>query len=126
MAIDFEEQASGIIADAREDLDAAQSLLDVGKPRHGMFYAHLALEKVLKALVMKATGVAPPKIHDLKRLAKLVGIGIDRRTEQFLGAMNYYQIASRYLEARGHEIQRSTANYDFRRTKELFECLTSQ
>lgn len=85
MAIDFERQASSIIADAREDLDAAQSLLDVGKPRHGMFYAHLALEKVLKALVMKATCSAPPQTHDLKRLAKLTGLPFDQLTMEFFG-----------------------------------------
>jgi len=124
--MDLQEQFVRTIADAREDLDAAQDLLEAGKPRHGMFYAHLAIEKVLKALVVKATGSAPPRIHDLKRLAKLAGLSIDEQTEQFFGAMNYYQIASRYLEARGHEIHASTATRDLRRAKELFECLTSQ
>jgi len=124
MKINSEEQSVRIIADAREDLDAAQSLLDAGKPRHGMFYAHLALEKVLKVLVMKATGSAPPKIHDLKRLAGLTGFSLDQSAIEFLGIMNYYQVACRYVEARGHEIHASLARRHLQKAKELFEWLT--
>ena len=126
MSIDFESQAVRIFADAKEDMEAAECILELGKPRHAMFFAHLALEKALKALVTRATHSTPPKVHDLRRLAKLAGLRIDQETEEFLGAMNYYQMASRYLEARGHEIQAVTAHRHLQKAKEHFEWLTGQ
>ena len=41
---------------ALEDLDAAQALVKLGKYRHGLFLAHLSLEKMLKGHVCRATG----------------------------------------------------------------------
>ncbi len=55
---------------AEEDIAAAGSLLETGHPRHALFFAHLAVEKMLKAHVTKATGDIPPKIHDLLRLVR--------------------------------------------------------
>jgi len=48
---------------AREDLEAAQGTLENRHWRHGLFWTHLALEKALKAHVVKATEQHPPKIH---------------------------------------------------------------
>ena len=46
---------------AMEDLLVARDLIDSGKIRHGLFFAHLALEKILKANVCRATkDLAPP------------------------------------------------------------------
>ena len=36
---------------AAEDWEVADALVDRGSARHGLFFAHLALEKALKALV---------------------------------------------------------------------------
>ena len=49
----------------QEDLAAAKSLLEKGHLRHGLFFAHLALEKLLKAHVTRQTKDIPPRIHNL-------------------------------------------------------------
>jgi len=126
MSIDFEKLTARIFADAREDLDATQSILETGRARQAMLFAHLALEKVLKALVMGAIRSAPPKVHDLKKLAELAGLQPDQGTMDFLGIMNYYGIAGRYLEVPGREIRHAQARSDFDKVKELFEWLTNQ
>ena len=53
--IDIGKQIAYWLNSAREDWDAAQELVRSGRVRHGLFFAHLALEKALKAQVSAHT-----------------------------------------------------------------------
>ena len=55
---------------AEEDWQVAVDLVRLGRVRHGLFFAHLALEKVLKAHVCRVTRDVPPRLHLLLRLAE--------------------------------------------------------
>ena len=68
---------------SEEDLEVAERLLQMRKLRHGMFFAHLAVEKMLKAHVVNRTKSIPPKIHNLERLGKLSGLSIGPRRLDF-------------------------------------------
>jgi HEPN domain-containing protein len=59
---------------ADEDLITAKILLDNKRYLYMGFLCHLIAEKALKAVVASKTGKAPPKIHDLEKLAKIGGI----------------------------------------------------
>lgn len=59
---------------ADEDWEVAVKLVTDGKSRHGLFFAHLALEKMLKALVCRHTRDVPPRIHNLTRPSELAGL----------------------------------------------------
>jgi HEPN domain-containing protein len=54
---------------AQEDLTVVQELLERGRIRHGLFFMHLALEKLLKAHVCRQTHDLAPRLHNLVRLA---------------------------------------------------------
>ncbi len=41
---------------AKEEFDVAKQLIANEKIRHGLFFAHLAIEKLLKAKVCQTTG----------------------------------------------------------------------
>lgn len=56
---------------AVEDWQVAQTLIDNHKIRHGLFFAHLTLEKLLKAHVCRWTRDLAPRTHNLSRLAEL-------------------------------------------------------
>ncbi len=45
-----------------EDWEMAEIALEKRKIRHGLFFLHLAMEKLLKAHVCRVTGEYPPKI----------------------------------------------------------------
>ena len=60
-----------------EDFAAAQSPLEKGHLRHSLFFAHLAIEKMLKAHVTRQTKDVPPRSHNLIRLAKLAHLNPD-------------------------------------------------
>ena len=50
---------------AAYDLDTGRTLLGSKRFPYALFFAHLALEKVLKALVVKATQQHAPYTHSL-------------------------------------------------------------
>ena len=79
-----------------EDFAAAQSLLEKGHLRHSLFFAHLAIEKILKAHVTKQTKDIPPRIHNLVRLAKLAQLNLNPDQLEFLREFNLYQLEGRY------------------------------
>jgi HEPN domain-containing protein len=69
--IDIEKQVNYWQKGAIEEWDLAQDLVKRNKTRHGLFFAHLALEKLLKAHVCRQTQDLPPRTHNLTRLAEL-------------------------------------------------------
>ncbi len=81
---------------AREELDAAALLLKNNKVNQGLFWAHLAMEKALKALVTRHTRAIPPFIHDLVRLADEAAIPLDDEQRAFLASCNRFSIHGRY------------------------------
>ena len=62
---------------AMEDIEVAEHLVGSGRTRHGLFFAHLALEKILKALVCKETQDLAPRSHNLLRLAELACLSLN-------------------------------------------------
>jgi HEPN domain-containing protein len=64
--IDISKQIAYWQSGAKEDWDATQDLIKKGRVRHGLFFAHLALEKILKALVCQQTQALAPRTHNLQ------------------------------------------------------------
>lgn len=94
--MDIEKQVQHWIGGAEEDLAAAQTLIANGHLRFGLFAAHLAVEKALKAHVTRRTQALPPKIHNLIRLAELGSVSLDSTREDELRRLGLYQMAGRY------------------------------
>jgi len=111
---------------SEEDLDVARSLVNSGKPRHGMFFAHLALEKMLKAHVTLRTKSVPPKTHNLEKLARLGGIELDPERLRFLKEFDIYQLEGRYPEAMQFRLDSELVKRDFQTAAETVEWLKSQ
>ena len=82
--MDVDKQIEYWTTGAAEDLGAAEILLQQGYTRQSLFFAHLALEKMLKAHVVRAKRDVPPRIHNLVRLAQLAEMKLNEEQEQFL------------------------------------------
>ena len=63
--IDIQKQIDYWRNGSQEDWEVGHELVGLGRTRHGLFFAHLALEKMLKAHVCQATANLAPKIHNL-------------------------------------------------------------
>ena len=78
---------------------AAESLLEKGHLRHCLFFAHLAIEKMLKAHVTRQTKDVPPRTHNLIRLSEIAGLKLNPEQEQFLRKFGVYQLEGRYPDS---------------------------
>jgi HEPN domain-containing protein len=83
---------------AAEDFEVAEQLIKSGKVRHGLFFLHLTLEKILKALVCRHSRDIAPRLHNLVRLAELSGVDFQQKQIDFLAEMTAFNLEGRYPE----------------------------
>jgi len=86
------------IALAEYDLETASHMLKTGRNLYVVFLCHLALEKMLKALVTEITQTVPFKTHDLILLVKKSELKIPQEYLDFIGKINSASIPTRYPE----------------------------
>jgi HEPN domain-containing protein len=107
---------------AEEDFDVGRSLIETEKTRHGLFFIHLALEKMLKACLCKNQGKTPPKIHNLLRLAELGGITLDEQQKNVLTEINDFNLEGRYPMDFVKPLDKESATKYMEKAQEVFEC----
>jgi HEPN domain-containing protein len=111
---------------AREDWEVASDLVERGHLRHGLFFAHLALEKVLKAHVCQQTGDVAPHLDDLVRLASAASLPLDDHRRDVLAKMNAYALAGRSPDALPATVTPTDARDRLANAREVFEWLMTQ
>ncbi len=111
---------------AKEDWEVARHLVDNGRTRHGLFFAHLALEKILKALVCKYSKDLAPKLHNLSRLSELAGLPPDIENMEILAEMNAFHIEGRYPESLTKPPTKEEAANYMARAGKVFQWLMNQ
>lgn len=124
--MDVEKQVEYWAAGSTDDLRAAEILLEKGCVRQGLFFAHLALEKMLKAHVVRATRDVPPRVHNLVRLAQLAGLTPDHDREQFLRRFDAHQLEGRYPDSQQVAIDPARARQQFQQATETVQWLKAQ
>jgi len=126
MAIDIKEHVAYWREGAKDDLDAAKQLIDGDKTRQGMFFAHLALEKLLKAHVCKNTGKLAPKIHNLVRLSEIARLQLKPQDIEILAEMNEFNIEGRYPVTFVPPPGKNESLEFMKKAKGMFEWLTQK
>ena len=64
-----------------------------------VFFCHLALEKLLKAIVLEELGLEePPYIHNLSGLSEIAGLDLPEEYAVFLKDLTPYGVTARYPE----------------------------
>jgi len=81
---------------AEEDWNVGRHLVSRGSLRHGLFFAHLAIEKTLKAHACRASGGPVPPIHNLVRLVEKAGVTLSEEQIGLLAEVNGFNIEGRY------------------------------
>jgi len=111
---------------AHEDWAVAQELLTQGRVRHTMFFAHLALEKALKAHVCRHTNDLAPRLHNLVRLAEIGDVRPSQDYEDVLAEMNSFNLEGRYPDMLTPPPSLSEARDYLTRAEEVLQWLLSQ
>lgn len=111
---------------AEEDIAVAEELIGNKRYRHGLFFAHLALEKILKAHICKKTSKLAPRIHNLVRLLEITGMELSDDQLNHLADMNEFNLEGRYpIQYIDTTSDQEAANY-LSKTKEVLEWLVRQ
>ena len=85
------------LTSSTDDLDTAEKLFAAKKYHHCLFFVHLAIEKLLKAIYVSKKNDAAPPIHDLVRLAqKTEAVHLDDATIAQLTEISTFNVAARY------------------------------
>jgi len=121
--IDIDKQIAFWRDSAEEDMAVAHDLVQRNRTRHGLFFAHLALEKALKAHVCRVTKDIAPRLHNLVRLAELAEIHPQPAQVDILAEMNSFNIEGRYPDALSLPPSQEGAQHYMTRAGEVFQWL---
>ena len=80
------------------DFTTARHMLNTGRHVYVVFMCHIAIEKLLKAIVAEKTDRVPPKTHNLIYLIKLADLAIPQDLFDFIAKINNASVVTRYPE----------------------------
>lgn len=124
--IDLEKQVAYWRDGAVEDWQVAVELVNLGRTRHGLFFAHLALKKLLKAHLCRATADLAPRIHTLLRLAEQTSLAFSEEQRIFMARFDRYQVEGRYPALLPAPPDQDAARAELKLAGELFQWLKHQ
>jgi HEPN domain-containing protein len=114
---------------AKYDLKTAEAMFESRRYVYVLFTCQQAIEKILKALVVKVKQQFPPRIHDLLKLAQVAQIDLDNEQREFLAKLSFYYIETRYpeeLSKISKSITRKIAGEYLGKTKEVIKWLRKE
>lgn len=124
--IDIDKQINNWRIGAAEDWQVALDLIDLKRTRHSLYFAHLALEKLLKAHVCKMTKDLAPRIHSLLRLAEMAHLNLTQEQLSFLARFDRYQIEGRYPDLSVSEPDLKTTQEELDKVGEMYKWINAQ
>ena len=124
--LDVEKQVAHWSKGADEAWEAAQDLIRRDRRiSFGLFFVHLAFEKIIKAHVWRAKKEMPPHIHNLNRLAELAEIPMNADHKKVLAEINEFNIEGRYSDLLSPPPSFEEANLYLQRAEGTFLWLKS-
>ena len=82
--------------EADEALNVAGHLFDKEDFSYALFFGHLAIEKLLKAIYVARKKEQAPFIHNLDRLAEMSGISLTEEQQERLIRISRFNLEARY------------------------------
>ena len=112
---------------SKEDFDSAEILYKNKKYHHALFFCHLSIEKMLKAIIVKSTKTAPPLTHDLVRLAERAGVPLNELRKNELAEITTFNIEARYDDYKLSFRKKAKKQFSLKyldKTKEMLQWLS--
>lgn len=113
---------------AEKNLKTAEYLFKGRRYDACLFFCHLALEKLLKGILVERTRKPAPYLHSLNRLAEFAGIVLTGKQYIELEEISDFNIAGRYDDKKLEFYKKCTKPYTQKYlsiTKEIFSWLTA-
>lgn len=84
------------LEEAEEALKVADHLFEKKDFSYSLFFGHLAVEKIIKAIYVQKRNEHAPQIHNLVRLAEQAGIVLTADHKEMLIIVTAFNLESRY------------------------------
>jgi len=103
------------------DIDSMNCLFSGKRYDASLFFGHLGIEKLLKALFVKVNGkdVPIPKTHNLLKLVRMSNLVITKEQEDSLDNITKFNIEARYQDYKLAFYKRCTKQYAGKWKKEI-------
>lgn len=115
---------------AEKDWEVVQNLFEKKNFPQALFFAHLVLEKLVKAHWVKDNEADyPPRVHNLLRLAGSTELNFSQEDLLFLDKMNDFQMEGRYPDYQFTIYQLCTLDFTegiLKEVKNLYLWLSNQ
>ncbi len=119
MSFDIGKTVNYWLESAVYDLETGKSLLESKKFPYALFFAHLAIEKVLKAIVVKQTSEHAPYTHSLVLLAKKANIEMTEEMLDQLAEYMEFHIEARYPDEKKDFYKKCTEEFTRKKIAEM-------
>ncbi len=108
---DFEKTIAYYYNSAERDWKVAQKLFRGKDYAYSLFFCHLSIEKLLKAIIVKKTDKAAPFMHNLTKLAEVAGLPVDKDIAGSLDEITDFNIAARYDDEKHAFYKKATKQF---------------
>lgn len=119
--MDVEKVKEYWIQEAEEALQVAWHLFEKNDYSYALFFGHLAVEKIIKAIYVVKKGEQSPYIHNLQRLAKMADIPLTELQEGSLIKINTFNLKSRYPDEKRLFRKKCTEAFTINELKQIEE-----
>ncbi len=110
-SVNMDEVSKYWIDEADDALMILDHLFEKDDYSYALFFGHLAIEKMLKALYVAKTSEHAPPIHNLPRLARLAGIQMSQERNEQLILITAFNIEVRYPDLKRSFRKKCTRDY---------------
>lgn len=119
MNFDLDKTIQYWVDGAAYDLATGKSLLKERRFPYALFFGHLALEKILKALVVRSTGEHAPYTHSLLVLASKLDFKIPEPVMDQLAESMEFHIEARYPDEQKAFYEKCTESFTLQKYNEI-------
>lgn len=116
------------LEEATESLQVTKHLFEKGDYSYSLFFVHLAIEKMLKAIYVSRKHEHAPFIHNLQRLADLSDIQLTQDKKDALIKITTFNLESRYPDEKRSFRKKCTQEFtkkEIEEAEEIFKWLKS-
>lgn len=99
------------IKSAEDDWEVANHLFEKGDYSYSLFFGHLAIEKILKALYVSVHGGVPPFTHRLVDLAERASLSLTDDRLDLLETITDFNMEARYPDEKFSFKKRCTKEF---------------
>ncbi len=121
MDFDVDKTVQYWLEGASYDLETGRSLIESKRYPYALFLGHLAIEKLLKALVVKVKKEHAPYTHSLTLLASKLDFSIPESILDKLAEFMEFHIEARYPDEKRDFYQKCTEEFTRQKFKEIEE-----